>query len=66
MTWRKENERGGLLGAYTDFSSKVLGWRRSVLTEIMNDWRSPKGQERGRVLAEHLSYGYVMDSFFAK
>ena len=30
------------------------------------DWRSPKGQERGGVLAEHLSYGYVMDSFFAK
>ena len=32
---------------------KVSTWA-SVLAEIMNDWRSPKGKELGEVLASHV------------
>lgn len=45
---------------------KVATWA-SVLAEIMKDWRSPKGNELGQVLGEHLtSYGWVINSFFSK
>ena len=49
----------------TQAGVKVSTWA-SVLAEIMNDWRSPKGNELGQVLGGHLtSYGWVINSFFA-
>ncbi len=50
----------------TQAGVKVSTWA-SVLAEIMNDWRSSKGNELGQVLGEHLtSYGWVFNSFFSK
>jgi len=48
----------------TQAGVKVVTWA-SVLAEIMDDWRSPKGQELGEILGEHTSYGYVYQSFIA-
>jgi nicotinamidase-related amidase len=63
-TWDKIAQEAAM-HRMTQAGVKVSTWA-SVLAEIMNDWRSPKGQELGGVLAGHLSYGYVMDSFFLK
>ena len=48
----------------TQAGVKVVTWA-SVLAEIMDDWRSPKGQALGAVLGEHTAYGYVYQSFIA-
>ena len=44
---------------------KVTTWG-SVLAEIMDDWRSPKGMELGGVLGNHTSYGWVYSSFMSQ
>ncbi|WP_236701364.1 hydrolase [Thalassomonas viridans] len=44
---------------------KVTTWG-SVLAEIMDDWRSPKGMELGGVLGGHTSYGWVYNSFMSQ
>jgi len=46
----------------TQAGVKVTTWG-SVLAEIMDDWRSPKGMELGGVLGSHTSYGWVYDSY---
>ncbi|WP_084616243.1 hydrolase [Marinomonas sp. S3726] len=62
-TWDKVS-REAAIHRMTQAGVKVVTWA-SVLAEIMDDWRSPKGQELGAVLAEHTSYGYVYQSFIA-
>ena len=50
----------------TQAGVKVVTWA-AVLAEIMRDWRSPKGQELGGILADKITaYGWVMNSFMAK
>ncbi len=44
---------------------KVTTWA-SVLAELMRDWRNPKGAALGQVMAGHLSYGWVVDSFMSQ
>lgn len=51
-----------LIHRMTQAGVKVVTWA-SVLAEIMDDWRSPKGQELGAVLGEHTAYGYVYQSY---
>jgi len=63
-TWDK-TVQAAAMHRMTQAGVKVSTWA-SVLAEIMNDWRSPKGQELGGVLAGHLPYGYMIDRFFAK
>jgi len=48
----------------TQAGVKVVTWA-SVLAEIMDDWRSLKGQQLGAVLGEHTAYGYVYQSYMA-
>jgi len=62
-TWNKTVQEAAML-RMTQAGIKVSTWA-SVLAEIMIDWRSPKGMELGQVLGEHLSYGWVNNSFFA-
>ena len=62
-TWDKVS-RDAAIHRMTQAGVKVVTWA-SVLAEIMDDWRSPKGQELGGVLAAHTSYGYVYQSFMA-
>ena len=62
-TWDKVS-REAAIHRMTQAGVKVVTWA-SVLAEIMDDWRSPKGQELGGVLAAHTSYGYVYQSFMA-
>ncbi len=62
-TW-DEVSREAAIHRMTQAGVKVVTWA-SVLAEIMDDWRSPKGQALGAVLAEHTSYGYVYQSFMA-
>ena len=62
-TWDQVS-REAAIHRMTQAGVKVVTWA-SVLAEIMDDWRSPKGQELGGVLAEHTSYGYVYQSFVA-
>ncbi len=62
--WNKTIRDAAML-RMTQAGVKVSTWA-SVLAEIMNDWRSPKGKELGEVLGRHLStYGWVMNSFLA-
>lgn len=63
-TWDKLVQESAML-RMSQAGVKVSTWA-SVLAEIMNDWRSPKGMEFGKVLADHLPYGWVMNSFFNK
>lgn len=64
-TWNETIQRAAM-HRMTQAGVKVSTWA-SVLAEIMNDWRSPKGQELGQVLGSHLtSYGWVINSFFAR
>jgi nicotinamidase-related amidase len=63
-TWNKTIQEAAM-HRMTQAGAKVSTWA-SVLAEIMNDWRSPKGKELGQVLGTHLtSYGWVINSFFA-
>lgn len=62
-TWDKIS-RDAAIHRMTQAGVKVVTWA-SVLAEIMDDWRSPKGQELGSILGEHTSYGYVYQSFMA-
>ncbi|MFV1976532.1 MAG: isochorismatase family protein [Candidatus Scalindua sp.] len=62
-TWNKTVQEAAML-RMTQACIKVSTWA-SVLAEIMVDWRSPKGMELGQILGEHLSYGWVNNSFFA-
>ncbi len=64
-TWNK-TVQDAAMHRMTQAGVKVSTWV-SVLAEIMNDWRSPKGNELGQVLGGHLtSYGWVMNSFLGK
>jgi len=62
-TWDQVS-RDAAIHRMTQAGVKVVTWA-SVLAEIMDDWRSPKGQELGAILGEHTSYGYVYQSFIA-
>ena len=63
-TWN-ETIREAAMHRMSQAGIKVSTWA-SVLAEIMNDWRSPKGKELGQVLGDHLtSYGWVINSFFS-
>lgn len=62
-TWNKTVQEAAML-RMMQAGVKVATWA-SVLAEIMNDWRSPKGMELGKVLGDHLSYGWVVNSFIA-
>jgi nicotinamidase-related amidase len=64
-TWNKTIQEASM-HRMTQAGVKVSTWA-SVLAEIMNDWRSEKGNELGQVLGGHLtSYGWVINSFFAE
>ena len=56
--------RDAAIARMTQAGVKVTTWA-SVLAEVMDDWRSPKGQELGAVLGAHTSYGYVYQSYMA-
>ena len=46
----------------TQAGVKVSTWA-SVNAELMKDWREPKSMELGGVMARHLSYGWVYQSY---
>ena len=46
----------------TQAGVKVSTWA-SVNAELMHDWRAPRATELGGVMADHLSYGWVYQSY---
>ncbi|WP_281558345.1 hydrolase [Thalassomonas sp. RHCl1] len=63
-TWNDTVQQAAI-ARMTQAGVKVTTWG-SVLAEIMDDWRSPKGMELGGVLGEHTSYGWVYSSYMSQ
>ncbi|WDD97487.1 hydrolase [Thalassomonas actiniarum] len=63
-TWNDTVQQAAI-ARMTQAGVKVTTWG-SVLAEIMDDWRSPKGMELGGVLGTHTSYGWVYDSYMSQ
>lgn len=62
-TWNKTVQEASL-HRMSQAGVKVSTWA-SVLAEMMNDWRGPKGMELGGVLGGYTSYGWVYTSFMS-